>query len=547
MNTPKALTSALGLLLVVQEAVAAPLPLPSTLPGQIDPNLQRQQQELIQRQQEIETRARRIEVPALQGDAPETQTLPSSQQTFVLKGIHFNKSVFLDEAKLHAMAQDYVGRSIRFDDINELLKQINALYEKAGQLTARAVVPPQNVENGILSIVLVEAKVDAIKWQTPPNKVNERFYTERLGIEPEQTLDSAALVAAISRFNSTTPGPQLSANLAPGERFATTRVDLEAFEPDPLQWSLFTNNYGNEGTGRAQYGGSLTWFSPTGVADALNAVVVASTGSEYGSLRYSRPVNRYNGVMFVEVGANNTKVKKGPYSALNIEGDSKSYGIGYDQPWWVNHNWTLLGGLAYNYQTSESTIEGLDLSEVDIDDFTLKGQVEYRAAPWYGRYEQRIRHAKFDNPINGDSGSHQLFNGMGYLSRDFGSAFQAVGRLGWQYSSDAENLPSALMYQFGGISSLRGYDAGVITSPQGVTLNMEAYWRYRDNIQPFVFYDYGRAMKLGVSDIDLQSIGIGVNFNWGKHVSVSVVAASTLKDVTPDQDSGQVLAQLIIR
>lgn len=535
--------STIGMLMAAQvQAQVAP-----TVPGLLDPNLQRGQQEQILRQQEIEERARRIEVPALQGEAPEAQQLPSSTERFVLQGIHFNPSVFIDESKLQELAAGYLNRAISFADVNELLRTINALYEQAGQLTARAVVPPQSVDNGVLSIVLVEAKIDELGWQEPPQQVDEDFYLQRIRVTPGTTLDSPALMAAIERFNSTSPGPQVSASLAPGQTFGTTRVDLHAFEPSPWQWSLFANNYGSEGTGREQYGGSLTWFSPTGVADALNAVVVATSGSEYGSLRYSRPVNRHNGVVYVEAGANSMSIEKGPFAALNIEGESTTYGIGYDHPWWINSNWTLLGGVAYSRQTSESTIEGLDLSEVDIDEAILKGQFEYRAASWYGRYEQRLRQASTDNAISGESGSYQLLNGLGYLSRDIKSDYQMVGRLSWQYATRSESLPSSLLYQFGGISSVRGYDSGVIASPQGVTLNLEAYWRFNDSLQPFVFFDYGKAMELGTADIDLQSAGLGVNFNWGKRVSLSLVAANALKDITPDQDNSQVLAQLIIR
>ena len=54
-------------------------------------------------------------------------------------------------------------------------------------------------------------------------------------------------------------------------------------------------------------------------------------------------------------------------------------------------------------------------------------------------------------------------------------------------------------------------------------------------------------MELGTADVDLQSVGAGLNFNWGKHLSISLVAANTLKDVVADQDSGQVLAQIVIR
>lgn len=533
-------------LLIATPLQAAPI-IPANLPGQFDPNLQRNQQELIQRQKEIEKRAQRIEVPALQGDAPQQQELPSAGERFVLKGIHFNPSVFIQQSRLQELARGYVGRTISFNDVNELLRKINNIYEQAGQLTARAVVPPQSIENGILSIVLVESKVDEVSWQDKPKNVDENFYLKRIGVSTGKVLDSQALVSAIERFNATSPGPQVSASLAPGLTFGTTRIDLQAFEPNTLQWSVFANNYGSEGTGREQYGGSFTWFSPTGVSDAFNAVIVATSGSKYGSLRYSRPVNRYNGVVYAEAGANTLSIKKGPFAALNIEGKSKTYGVGYDQPWWIDRNWSVLGGLAYNHQTSESTVEKLMLSEVRVDEVILKAQVEYRSAPWYGRYEQRVRQASTDNKINGDSGNYQLLNGTGYLSRDIKTDYQVVGRMSWQYAAQSERLPSALLYQFGGISSVRGYESGAIASPQGVTFNIEGYWRYSKNLQPFVFFDYGRAMELGTRDLDLQSVGLGLNFNWGRHVSFSVVAANTLKKVTPDQDSSQVLAQITIR
>ncbi len=538
--------------LVLTSLAAGPLPalaetIAPQVPGLVNPNLQREQIEQIQQQRRIEERARRTQVPALRGEEPEDQRLPEGGERFVLSGIGFNASEYLPREQLEAMARHYVGREIGFDDLNRLLRAINELYEARGQLTARALIPAQDLEGGQLRIVLVEAKVDQVSWKGGPRRVDDAFYDRRLHVEPGTTLDSPALMNAIQRFNATTPGPQVTASLAPGARFGTTAVELEAFEPDSLQWSLFANNYGNEGTGREQYGGSLTWFSPTGAADALNLLLVATSGSQYGSVRYSRPVNRWNGVAYGEVGGNSMTVEEGPLASLNIEGESRTWTLGFDQPWWLDEHWVLQGGVGYNQQRSENTIEGFTLSEVDTREGFLRGQVEYRSAPWYLRYEQRVRQAQVDNAVSGDGGSYGLLNGQGYLSRALGEQYELVGRFGWQFASDTQALPASLFYQFGGISSVRGYDPGVISSPQGATLNLEAWWRPSERWQPFVFFDYGRAMELGIADIDLQSVGVGLNFNWGRHLSLSLVAANTLKDVVPDQDSGQVLAQIVLR
>ena len=71
------------------------------------------------------------------------------------------------------------------------------------------------------------------------------------------------------------------------------------------------------------------------------------------------------------------------------------------------------------------------------------------------RYEQRLRQANTVNQTTTKSGSYQLWNASAYVSRNVGKEFLIVGRFGWQYASDAETLPSTLLYRFSGISSVR--------------------------------------------------------------------------------------------
>lgn len=517
-----------------------------TLPGQVSPVLQREQLEQQQRQREMEERARQVQVPALKGEALEAQALPDQDVAFVLQSIRFTPSVFLQESDLEALARPYVGRELRFADLNSLLAQVNALYERAGQLTARAVIPPQSVEKGELRVVLVEAKLDEVEWQGQ-RWVDPAFYERRIQLEQGQVLDSPKLMADIQRFNATTPGPQVSAGLSPGRTFGTSKVTLQAHEPERLQWLGFANNYGNQGSGREQFGGSLTWFSPSGVSDTFTALVVGTSDSTYGSLRYARPVNRHNGVAYVEAGANTMKITEGPYADLDIEGDSQVYSAGYDHPWWLGPKWLLRAGAGYMWQASETTVEGLPLSDTDTGEFFLSGTAEYRNAPWYVRYDQRVRQASADNTISGESGSYTLLNGSGLVNRVIGEHYAFNGRLTWQYASDPASLPSSLYYQLGGITSVRGYDPGVISAPRGVNTNLEFSRRFAERWQLFAFYDYGLATELGTRDVDLQSAGMGLNVDWNRHFSANLVAASALNDVVPDQDSTQVLLQIIVR
>lgn len=539
----------LGALLAVASLPVTGQVLPPGLvvpPGQSDPGLLRDQIEQQQRQQRIEERARRVEVPALQGEeAAPSDALPDSSPPFELQAINFNASIFLANAELEGIAAEYVGRTLTFADLNQMLRRINQRYAELGQLTARAIIPPQSLDDGVLRVVLVEARVDALAL-TGERRVDDSFYRKRIDLPVGEVLDSPMLIESIRRFNATTPGPQVSAGLAPGESFGTTRVDLEVYEPPAWSWSLFANNYGNESTGREQLGATLNWFSPTGAADNLGVVLVGTRGTQYYNLRYARPLTRTNGVGWIEAGRNSLEIKRGPLAELSIEGESTSYGLGFDQPWVRSEKLILMAGVGYNALVSETTIEGLSLSEIDVQEVVLRGQVEYRAAPWYLRYDQRLRQASADNRLTGESGNFTLLNGDAYLSRAFGERYEMVGKLGWQYATRDQELPSALLRQFGGVSSIRGYDPGIIASPWGAHFSVEGHWRYSERWQPFVFLDYGRAMKLGSQDVDLGSIGAGLNMRWGRF-SGNLIAAGTLEKVVPEQDSGQVLLQIVFR
>ncbi|MCL5041124.1 MAG: hypothetical protein M1440_01380 [Gammaproteobacteria bacterium] len=518
-----------------------------TSPGLFAPDLLRDQLREQQRQQAIEERARRIEVPPLQGDDADAEDgLPDDSPAFVLQGISFNSSVFLTDDELQALAEPFVGVTITFADLNRLLRAINARYAALGQLTARAVIPPQSLDDGQLRVALVEAKVDRVDVQGQP-RVRAHFYREQIGVVPDDILDSPLMIENIRRFNATTPGPQISAGLAPGERFGTTRIELETFEPDPWAWSVFANNYGSESTGREQIGGTLNWFAPTGVADNLAAVVVATSGSQYFNLRYSRPVTRRHGVAWIEAGRNDLEIKKGPLRDLGIEGESTTVALGIDQPWWQSARWLWLFGGSYSWQNSESTIENFDLSDIDTQEVTLRAQFEFRDQPWYIRYEQRLRQARTDNKVTGDSGSFTLLNGDLYAAREVSERVEMVGKLGWQYTTKPEELSSSLLKQFGGPTNIRGYDPGIIASPQGINLSLEGHWRLNERWRPYAFLDYGRAMELGLGDEDLSSVGVGVNARFGKRVSANLTVASALDTVVPDQDSSQLLLQIVIR
>lgn len=488
--------------------------------------------------------AERVEIPALQGGAAEGQRLPDDERTFVLRTIRFSSSHFIASEELEQIATDYVGKPITFGDLNAMLDAINALYASRRLLTARAIIPPQTIAEGELRVVLVEAKLSSVEWAQEPRGVPRDFYTERVELRQDEILNTAELMESIQRLNDTTTGPQLSASLAPGDTFGTTQVQLQPVEPNEREWLVYANNYGSESSGEYLLGLSGHWYSPAGRADNMRVNLVAAEGRLYGDLEYRLPVNRQNGELFAGFSRNTLEIIEGPYRDLQIEGESQEWRLGFMQPWWLNERWLISGRAEWAHSDSETTLEGgFKLSETSIDSARLIASVQFREGPLYWRYEQRLEFATTEEQLSGITGDYQLTRGDLFLQRRFSSDSRLLLRSGWQYASD-DTLPSSLLFQIGGPSSVRGYDAGVLTAAHGLDLGLEWRRRFNQSWEGLLLLDAGYVLDEELPKDTISSVGAGVEYGYAERLVVQAIYAAANDTVVPEQDDGKFMLQM---
>ncbi|GHD53767.1 Hemolysin activation/secretion protein [Marinobacter persicus] len=519
--------------------------IPADRPGLFDPGLDLQDKQQRERDIQLRDKADEIQVPALRGGDAGSQQLPETGERFVINAIGFNPSVYITEERLKAIASQYTGRTIGFEDLNALLDEINAIYQEKRQLTSRAVIPPQDIGDGRLKVVLVEARLEGVAWTKDPEQVPASFFTERIRVKPGETLDTARLLNDVQRLNATTPGPQLSVNLEPGSEFGTSRLALEPFEPEPWGLRMYANNYGSESSGEYQAGLRGKWFSPTNNADTLSATVQATEGTIFGDFDYRIPVNRYNGEVFAGVSRNQLEILNGPYRDLEIEGESMEYRLGYEQPWWLNRRWTLTGGLEYLRSESETTLlDGFTLSETTVDSFRLTGTTRYREGDWFAQYQQIIDTSSTENQVNGATGNYQRLMGNGFTQWRWTDTVRFVGKTRWQWASAEEDLPSTLLFQLGGLASTRGYESGILAAPHGIDLSLEGHWAFTEGWELSMLIDAGHVVDDDLPESTITSAGLGLGYNAGGPFSFSALYAGAFNDVVPEQDSGQLYVQL---
>ena len=223
----------------------------------------------------------------------------------------------------------FTNRQLTLDQIKEAGDALTNLYAQMGRM-AQAVIPPQDVVNGVITIKIIEGKVGNViielNKESPSrlkSEVIQKFITN--SNEPGNLIDLKGLERSLAILNET-PGNEVSGELAEGDKEETTNILVNAKDTGLFAGRVDLSNYGAANTGPAQATASLSLNNPSGNGDQATLDVIGSQGSVYGQLRYGLPVG-YDGWR-VSAGVSALDYKSlSSYSTTISQGTAQTYGI----------------------------------------------------------------------------------------------------------------------------------------------------------------------------------------------------------------------------
>lgn len=244
--------------------------------------------------------------------APEKKAA-ADKKIMKLKRLIFDRSELLPDSFLEGIASRYEGKEIGLNDIGAIVREVDREYKDRGYFAAKAYVPNQDVRDHILKINLIEGKIDRITVKENKS-TSENFVRRNLGVESGDRLNVKELQDNILMFNAAN---DIKARIAmePGEKFATTDLDVIVEEPQRVSVSAFADNAGQKSTGVYRAGAFASVRSLTGYRDNLNFGGVVTEGSNafFGSFDIPEPVF-------------NSRIGFGAdYSDTEIVGDEDNY------------------------------------------------------------------------------------------------------------------------------------------------------------------------------------------------------------------------------
>ena len=531
--------AALALLIASPLALAQASPIPPSLsPGAIQ---QQQQEDERRRSQEERVltppKAPQIDVPSGAPAAPDGQDV-----RFQVSRVLIDKSALLDPAAIDAIVSPLEGRTVSLAELQAAVADINRLYAEGGHATARAILPPQTIQDGLVRIRLIEARVGELRLNDV-NALDPDFIRDRVHLTPGELLSVPRLEDDLVRFNRLHES-RLRAAVVAGKAFGTTDVELTAVEPPRARVSVFFDNAGRDTVGEARGGLNARFANLAGRSDLLQFVATRTEGSENYALSYSIPVLPNGLRLDASASQGNIEIVDGPFDPLGITGSSSDYTVGLSYPLKVSLEdlWSVYGRLSARESSSEFagfTQEALNLRVLTLG---VSGEHQADATAWYLDNSLALG---ISGALGGDQG-FWYYRGSATRFDRLNERFQLLTRGGLQFS-DTRFLPASELYQIGGAYTVRGFSEGLLSGRQGYFTSIElrfgrtlAEYQAADPDAPdltgLVFIDHGGALpyrpgflKESTHDDYLTSIGAGVIFAFGERVTGRLVIAQPLR------------------
>ena len=460
-----------------------------------------------------------------------------------VENIEVTPSEILTVYEIENIIDDYTKINIKPEQLQEIVNKINRLYLKKGFVTARAYIPEQTIENGIIKIELVEGKVGNISI-TDNKWTKTKYIEDRLGLNKGDIFNIQQYEQDLMIFNRYNDTVELTTTLTPGQsELGTTDIEVQTHEKLPFHVTALMDNSGRSTIGKYRGGLILQDDSLLGYRDKLTVGAYANRYSVTPFADYNIPVNKKDGRIGASFSSSNSKIGHGSYEMFNIRSRSLNYSLYYTQPIY-RKPWTELSSTtSISYQKAATSFDRHDLYRDNITSARtgLNFRYDTTRGIWY--LNQSVSYAF---PIL-DSDSNYLKVDGGILRlHDFGHGFIGTVRGNYQFIPNKRVVPYVDQFMAGGAATVRGYSEGLLIGRDGYLISTELQFpigprtiKSRDKseqipflgnfLKGFLFADHAGIFPYkgtgegsrGYDQNDfLMSLGCGFRINLPKDISI---------------------------
>lgn len=204
---------------------------------------------------------------------------------FTLGQVVFEGADHLSADDRQAVTAAYLGRCIAFTDVNEILRAVTDLYAARGYVTTRATLPQQSVTTGVLTIRVVEGRLQGFLWNGEEASDRSEVLAA-FPAGPGDSLDLRDIEQGVDQLNRLRSN-DAKIRLIPGDQPGDSRVAIDNKQARTWRVTAGADNSGQRATGELRAKASAEIEDLFGVNDYF-AVFHNQDHLENSSQRSSR-------------------------------------------------------------------------------------------------------------------------------------------------------------------------------------------------------------------------------------------------------------------
>ena len=430
----------------------------------------------------------------------------AAKALITLKHIQFEGVTILGDMELKGIVEPFLNTPMTYEQMLEIGMVVEQYYRKNNYL-ARAVLPPQDLTDGLLTVDVIESVFSKVEIeQELADLPNTQAHVEAI-IEAQQKtgepLNSKSLDRALALANDL-PGMSAQGSLRQGREAGETELLLKLYQGRTRQTELTMDNGGSRSTGAMRLMTNLTWFNPNDLGDLLNIVAVHTKGSDYARLAYSVPVGTDGWRMGLNASAMSYEVVVGDQGMVGAVGRAITQGMEWVYPLLRADDRSATVTLTADTKKFENTTaQGLLMSDYKANVMAAQVAGFYRdlnPGGGTGTYSLQLSHGgiNLDGSLSQQTDAtttktEGIFNKI----RLNGSWQQAITTQTSAFASFTgqltdKNLDSSEKMQLGGMNGVRAYPTGEGSGSDAQLIQLELRHQLESGINMAAFYDWGQ-------------------------------------------------------
>ena len=450
-------------------------------------------------------------------------TAKKPAEPMLINQIVTDPSEILSTEELQSILESYEGEAVDIDTLQKVVEEINQLYSEKGFITAKALLPPQDVEDGVVYIQLVEGRLGRLLLEGN-SSTSDRFIQGRISLESEDIIKLDLLEQDILYLNKTSD-VNLRGELSAGESFGKTDVMLIVSEPSLSQAVFFLDNAGRSETSSYRWGTTLVNRSVFGYRDPLTISAVQGEGSLSGSISYNWPLSRSGTRLGTSYDLSSVNVISGEFETVEIAAHSSGLSVFLTHPMVVEAPRVVEGFMEWHQRKSRTFFSSHQLLESKSTSTVMGLTMETIGSRQHTNSVSSVTFGVNDAGVDQDFMKLNWYYNSHYVQENDN---QFIHRLALQWSA-SRLLPPAEQFAVGGMATVRGYAEGLLTGDSGYLISMEYKTTVSDRLIGMLFFDHGAAFPYKGNEEPityedfLTSIGASATIRFTDNVSGQLV------------------------